>query len=118
MMPLPSQNAFIDSLPPLDRAALLKIATPFEFRLGDVFCEAGDRAGRCVFVDDGIISAVAATSDGRTIETFMVGPEGMTFPMAIEAGAAPTHVWWRSRTAWRSASRSPICVNLPITARP
>ena len=86
-MPLSPSNAILNSLPPAERAIILEAATPVEFRLGDLICEAGDRATHCTFVDEGIISAVAVMADGRTIETFMIGPEGMTFPLAIEAGA-------------------------------
>lgn len=68
-----------------DRTALIDASTPVEFGAGHVFCEAGDEVCALDFVDRGIISAVATLEDGRTIETFMVGREGCTHPMASDA---------------------------------
>lgn len=70
---------------PEDRAALLDACTPFDFAIGHVFCESGDHVCALEFVDTGIISAVAVMADGRTIETFMVGREGCTQPLASDA---------------------------------
>lgn len=84
-MTLPASNALIAAFAPEDRTAFADIATPFEFEVGHVFCEAGDEVCGIDFVDRGIISAVATLEDGRTIETFMVGREGCTHPMAADA---------------------------------
>lgn len=84
-MLLPSSNALIAALSPEDRAALIEASIPVEFEIGHVFCEAGDEVCGLEFVDRGIISAVATLEDGRTIETFMVGREGCTHPLAADA---------------------------------
>ncbi len=84
-MTLPDSNALIAALAPEDRAALLEAATPFEFEVGHVFCEAGDEVCALEFVERGIISAVATLEDGRTIETFMIGREGCSHPFASDA---------------------------------
>ncbi|MGV8930400.1 MAG: Crp/Fnr family transcriptional regulator [Brevundimonas sp.] len=68
-----------------DRDALLAVATPYEFSLGHVFSEAGDLVTHLYFVDSGIISAVAVMQDGRTVESYMVGAEGVTSPVAAAA---------------------------------
>lgn len=83
--PLPESNALIAAMTPEDRSALIDISTPVEFEAGHVFCEAGDEVCGLEFVDRGIISAVATLEDGRTIETFMVGREGCTHPLASDA---------------------------------
>ncbi|HYC67108.1 MAG TPA: Crp/Fnr family transcriptional regulator [Brevundimonas sp.] len=77
------RNHLLDRLSPEDRAAVLSASTPFEFELGHVFSEAGDTVVHVHFVLSGIISAVAGMQDGRTVETFMVGREGVTTPGAI-----------------------------------
>lgn len=84
-MPLSPSNALIAALTPEDRAVLMEASTPFDFAMGHVFCESGDEVCAVEFVDRGIISAVASLADGRTIETFMVGREGCTQPMASDA---------------------------------
>jgi CRP-like cAMP-binding protein len=66
---------------------MMLASTPFEFALGDRFAEAGDGVDYVYFVQSGIISAVAVMADGRTVETFMVGREGMTTPGAVDVPA-------------------------------
>ena len=77
------RNHLLDRLTPEDRDAVVSAATPFEFELGHVFAEPGDTVAYAHFVLSGIISAVADMQDGRTVETFMVGREGVTTPGAI-----------------------------------
>lgn len=77
------RNYLIDRLSPEERDALLAASTPFEFELGHIFTEAGDTVSHVHFVQSGIISAVAGMEDGRTVETFMVGREGVTAPAAV-----------------------------------
>ncbi len=84
-MPLHDGNFLIESLPPEDRAALLDIARPFEFGVGHVFCDHGDEIATVEFLERGVISAVFAMQDGRSVEAYMVGREGVTHPMAFEA---------------------------------
>lgn len=81
------RNQLIGQLSPEDRDALLAMATPFEFELGHVFCEAGDLVTQLYFLDSGIVSAVAVMKDGRTVEAYMVGSEGVTSPAAAAAAA-------------------------------
>ncbi|CAN5231589.1 hypothetical protein BH10PSE2_BH10PSE2_17450 [soil metagenome] len=71
---------------------MLAASSPFEFEVGHVFLEAGDEVSHVYFVDKGIISAVGVMSDGRTVETYMVGREGVTNPAASEA---PVHTYSR-----------------------
>lgn len=84
-MPLHDGNFLIDSLPAEDRAALLEIARPFDFLTGHVFCDHGDAVATVEFLERGVISAVFAMQDGRSVEAHMVGREGVTHPMAFEA---------------------------------
>lgn len=86
MFDSPSSNRLLDRLPPQDQAALLSEAVPFPFATGHVFSEPGDPIAHVHFVRSGIVSAVAAMEDGRTVETFMIGPEGVT---DVWAAAAP-----------------------------
>jgi CRP-like cAMP-binding protein len=76
------RNSLISKLSPDDRVALLSASSPFDFKVGHIFLEAGDEVEYVYFVTTGIISAVAAMEDGRTVEVFMVGREGVTHPSA------------------------------------
>ena len=84
MPPATLRNHLLDRLPADDRKAILAVSTPFEFELGHVFSEAGDAVAHVHFVLSGIVSAVAGMEDGRTVETFMVGREGVTNPGASQ----------------------------------
>jgi len=79
------RNHLIENLSSEDRAALLAASTPMDFAVGQVFLEAGDEVTHIYFVETGIISAVGVMSDGRTVETYMVGREGVTNPAAAGA---------------------------------
>ncbi|HEV7353541.1 MAG TPA: Crp/Fnr family transcriptional regulator [Brevundimonas sp.] len=78
MFPTRGSNQLIAALGAADREALLAATTPVAFRLGEIFAEPGDLVEDLHFVESGIISAVAIMQDGRSVETYMVGPEGMT----------------------------------------
>lgn len=80
---------------------MLAAATPFDFALGHIFCEAGDLVTHLYFVETGIISAISVMKDGRTVEAYMVGPEGLTSPAAA---AAPARTY--SRLAAQAAGSS------------
>jgi CRP-like cAMP-binding protein len=84
-MPLSDGNALILSLPAEDRDALMAASTPFEFEQGHIFCEAGDEVCDVTFPEKGVISAVSVMEDGRTVETYMIGREGVTHPIAPDA---------------------------------
>jgi CRP-like cAMP-binding protein len=96
-------NQLITSLAPQDREAVLAAATLVSFRLTDVFAEPGDIIDQLHFVDSGIISAVAIMQDGRTVETYMVGAEGVTgiCSFAVEIPAYSRLVAQSDGTAWR-----------------
>ena len=66
-------------------------STPFDFGVGHIFLEPGDTVEHVYFVTKGIISAVAAMADGRTVEVFMVGREGVTHPSATAAPAVTSY---------------------------
>ena len=88
---LPS-NALLAALSPEDREALTGAATLFPFQVGHVFVEAGEPVTHVYLIRRGIVSAVAARADGRTVEVFMVGREGITHPAA---SAAPVRTYSR-----------------------
>ena len=77
MLDLPPGNRLIAALNPEDRDALLAQCHRIEFPQGSVFYEAGDAIDHLYFIETGICSAVAVLEDGRTVETAMVGPEGV-----------------------------------------
>jgi CRP-like cAMP-binding protein len=87
-LPLASGNVLLNALPAADRAALLAQAQTFEFPTGHVFCETGDWPTHVVFPETGVISIVALMADGRSVEVSMIGQEGATHPLAMDAAAS------------------------------
>lgn len=71
-------NRLIEALDGRDREALLAQSTPMDFAQGHVFHEPGDAIDHVHFIERGVVSAVAVLHDGRTVETVMVGCEGLT----------------------------------------
>ncbi|MBU1346086.1 MAG: Crp/Fnr family transcriptional regulator [Alphaproteobacteria bacterium] len=82
----------IDNLSFEDRKAVLAASSPFAFALGHDFFDAGDLVTHLYFIESGIVSAVAVMEDGRTVEAYMVGCEGVTSPTAA---FAPAHTYSR-----------------------
>lgn len=86
-------NRLIQGLNPDDRDALLAIATPVEFAPGHVFSEPDDPIEHLHFIDSGFCSSVAVLEDGRTVETVMIGREGV---LGVVASVVPHHAHTRS----------------------
>ena len=86
-------NRLIQGLNPDDRDALLSIATPVEFAPGHVFSEPDDAIEHLHFFDSGFCSSVAVLEDGRTVETVMIGREGV---LGVVASVVPHHAHTRS----------------------
>ena len=83
----PISNMLVNGLEPADRAALMALATPVQFSLGDTLCAPGERLDHLHFVRSGIISVVTEMADGRSVEAYMVGFEGMTGSSAVTVEA-------------------------------
>ena len=85
-------NLLIERLSAPDRAAVRDLTTRVRFELGETLTEPGDPILHLHFVLDGIISAVGEMVDGRSIETFMVGFEGVS---GIAAAVVPASTFSR-----------------------
>lgn len=79
-------NLLLEVLPEDDRAALLKTATRIRLKLGDDIIAPGQMIEAVHFPLSGIISTVNEMADGRSVEAFMVGREGVA---GIEATTIP-----------------------------
>jgi len=77
MTTLPPGNRLLESLPSEDRAAVVAHSVTVDFAQGQVFYEPGDRIEHAYFVENGVVSSVAVLADGRTVETLMIGREGL-----------------------------------------
>lgn len=75
-------NRLIEALDAPDRDALVAQSTLTDFARGHVFHEPGDAIDHVHFIERGIVSAVAVLQDGRTVETVMVGCEGVAGGLA------------------------------------
>jgi CRP-like cAMP-binding protein len=93
MRSFPPGNRLIHGLNPDDRDALLAIATPVEFAFGYVFNEPDDAIEHLHLIDSGFCSSVAVLEDGRTVETVMIGREGV---LGVVASVVPHHAHTRS----------------------
>ena len=75
-------NRLIGALESKDRDALLGQSVLIDFPQGHIFHEPGDVIDHVHFIERGIVSAVAVLQDGRTVETVMVGCEGVAGGLA------------------------------------
>ncbi len=82
----PAGNQLLDRLPAEDRAAVLDLGQRRDMVVHEVFCLPNQPIAEVQFVIEGVISAVGEMHDGRSIEVFMVGPEGAA---GAEAGLIP-----------------------------
>lgn len=98
----PPGNRLINALGAEDREALLRHCTRTEFAQGFVFFEPGDEIEHIHFIDSGIASSVAVLEDGRTVETVMIGPEGLT---GSAAAIVPHRAFTRNAAQVDGASR-------------
>ncbi|RZJ32366.1 MAG: Crp/Fnr family transcriptional regulator [Brevundimonas sp.] len=79
-------NLLLDALPAEDREALLKHAARVPLRLGEDIMAPGQMIDVVHFPLSGIISTVNEMADGRSVEAFMVGREGVA---GVEATTIP-----------------------------
>ena len=79
-------NLLLNALPADDRDALLRSATRVKLTLGDDIIMPGQMIQALHFPLSGIVSTVNEMADGRSVEAFMVGREGVT---GIEATIIP-----------------------------
>ncbi|UQV17134.1 Crp/Fnr family transcriptional regulator [Brevundimonas albigilva] len=89
----PPGNLLLSAMAPEDRAALSAIATPIDFAHGQVFAEPDDPIEHLHFIESGFCSSVAVLEDGRTVETLMVGREGV---LGVVAALTPQRAHTRS----------------------
>ena len=101
MIPLKPGNSLISALPADDRQALLSQAVLIDFPQGHVFYEPGDPVDYLHFIEHGICSSVAVLQDGRTVETAMIGREGVT---GVVASTVRQHAFTRSHAQLGGAS--------------
>ena len=80
-------NRILSQLPAADRAAVIGAGAMISFQVGETLAPPDEPIHWVYFVESGVISAVAEMSDGRTIETFMVGCEGLSGAAAAQAPA-------------------------------
>jgi len=71
-----SENAILAALSADERAMLRRESRAVELKLGDVLFEAGDRVEAVTWVEQGLLSVVSYTDEGKSVETTMVGREG------------------------------------------
>ena len=79
-------NLLLESLPAPDREALLKSASHITFVLGQDLIIPGQMIEAVHFPLSGIISTVNEMADGRSVEAFMIGREGVA---GVEATIIP-----------------------------
>jgi CRP-like cAMP-binding protein len=72
-----TRNRILAALNAEDREALQRDLQPVVFERGTVLLPAGEQARYAYFPTAGIVSIVAATGDGSTIQVAMIGREGV-----------------------------------------
>ena len=76
-------NRLIASLPAEEREALLSRITPVDLSFGQIIYEPFERITEVYFPLDALISLLSVTAAGSTIETGMVGNEGLMGAVAL-----------------------------------
>jgi hypothetical protein len=105
-------NRLIASLPAEEREALLSRITPVDLSFGQIIYEPFERIKEVYFPLDALISLLSVTAAGSTIETGMVGNEGLMGAVALlgketipyralvqDAGVARLDSWRWNRSA-------------------
>ncbi|MGZ9098353.1 MAG: Crp/Fnr family transcriptional regulator [Brevundimonas sp.] len=72
------ENLWLSRLSQEDRSAISEHLWPKDLSSGQILFDQGEWLSTIYFVDEGIISSVIPLSDGRSVEAYMVGNEGMT----------------------------------------
>ena len=70
-------NRLLAALPPADFARLQPHLLTVPLRIGEVLMAPGTPIRHVLFVEDGILSVIAAASDDRQIELALIGREGL-----------------------------------------
>ncbi len=76
-------NHVLAGLPSEDFERLRPHLEPFEMQAGDVIAHAGDALSHVYFVQTGMLSMVASTAAGSTVQVAFVGNEGMAGAVAL-----------------------------------
>src|SRR5438552_2201217 len=80
-------------LPPADYDRLISHSQPLHYARNRVLYEPGDTMRRALFINSGMVSLLALTEDGQTIEIATVGNEGFIgVPIIHEVAIAPYRV--------------------------
>ncbi|MGH9940911.1 MAG: Crp/Fnr family transcriptional regulator [Pyrinomonadaceae bacterium] len=79
----PAGNQLLDSLPPSEYGRLRLSLEPVRLPKGRVLFEVGDQVGHAYFITSGMVSLLAATGDGATVQIAMVGNEGLVGVPAV-----------------------------------
>ncbi|HKE04553.1 MAG TPA: Crp/Fnr family transcriptional regulator [Blastocatellia bacterium] len=85
-----ARNRILAALPERDLERLLAGLGSVHLHSGDILYHAGEEIRHVYFPEQGLISLVATMMDGATVETGIVGNEGMMgVPVLLGAGSAP-----------------------------
>jgi CRP-like cAMP-binding protein len=91
------RNRILQGLAPKESRMILPHLKPVCLAKDDVLSEAGERVRQVFFPDDALISYVSETSDGESVEVYVVGSEGF-----VDVGSLLSN-----RTAFRSVVQIP-----------
>jgi CRP-like cAMP-binding protein len=84
------RNGLLAFLPFEERLRLLEEIELVELRAGDILCHSGEKISHVYFPEEGLISLIATMVNGATVETGIVGREGMVgMPVFLGAESAP-----------------------------
>jgi len=112
----PSQNRLLNHLLATDREFLLPHLRIQKFSFNDVIYEYGDAIDEIYFPLDCVVSNLAIMEDGTTIETSLVGNEGIVGLSGILDGSAARH-WTRMCIGGSMARLSTSALDHTFTAR-
>jgi CRP-like cAMP-binding protein len=112
--PFRAANALIASLPRSDRDYVARSCEPYDLKLGDTICKAGDAIKHVYFPTASYISLITPAVAAESIEVGMVGDEGMfgiTLLLDVPASPLLGLVQGAGSALRMSASRFKLAVN-------
>ena len=73
----PIHNVLLSALPPVEFALIQPSLQPASFKPGTMLARSGDAVKTCFFPNNGMVSLLCVTEQGRSIEAGFTGFEGM-----------------------------------------
>jgi CRP-like cAMP-binding protein len=108
----PIQNRLLSVLPPNEFSVIKPHLTEASFQAGEMLARTGDALRTCFFPNNGMVSLLCVTEQGRSVETGFAGFEGMIgIPVILGKNEMPYDALVQASTTGFAADAS-VVLNL------